>query len=146
MPAAHRVHFKGAEKGRDSITDYNTPIIGGIDQDRMRIEFWMAKQIGAALVKRYPNRQWHVDVDTRGEVVVIGCPSVSKRKGYRLHINRDAVAKLIARCEHAAGEILERYGVSRSRLIDPETFENFDRDIYDDCLAKDSQTDNASKL
>lgn len=141
-----RVHINGEEKGRDPIFDFNTPIIGGIDQDHMRIEFWTAKQIGTALVRKYPGRQWHVDVDARNETIVIGCPSVSKRKGYRLHMKRDCIATLIKRCEHAAGEILERYGVSRSRLIDPSTLENFDRDVYDDAIAHDSQTDIASKL
>jgi hypothetical protein len=146
MSARARQHFAGATKGRDPMFDFNTPIIGGIDQDKMRIEYWTAKQIGTALMRKFPNRQWLVDVDCRNETVVITCPSVSKRKGYRLHMRRDVLATLIKRSEHAAAEILERYGVSRSRLIDPATFENFDRDVYDDCLAKDSQTDNASRL
>jgi hypothetical protein len=146
MPAAKRAVLIGATKGYRTVSDFNTPIIGGLDQDYMRIEFWTAKQIGQALTRKYPNRQWHVDVDARNEVIVLGCPSVSKRKGYRLHMKRDNVATLIRRCEHAAAEILERYGVSRSRLIDPATFENFDRDVYDDPISRDSQTDNASRL
>jgi hypothetical protein len=146
VPSPRRAVLIGATKGEAPGVDYNAPIIGGLDQERMRIEFWIAKQIGQALMRKYPNRQWLVDVDCRNEVIVIGCPSVSKRKGYRLHMRRDPVATLIRRAGYAAGEILERYGVSRSKLIDPSTLENFDRDVYDDAIANDSQTDIASKL
>src|SRR5271165_5911520 len=134
MPSPQRATIIGADKGRRSVSDFNTPIIGGLDQDQMRVEYWTAKQIGTALCRKYPNRQWHIDVDARNEVIEVMCPSVSKRKSWRLHMKRDNIATLIKRCEHAAGEILERYGVSRSKLIDPATFENFDRDVYDDCI------------
>lgn len=146
MPAAQRAHFAGSEKGKLSVVDWNAPIAGGLSQDEMRVEFWIAKQIGTDLCRTYPNRQWHVDVDAAGQVIVIACPSLSKRMGYRLHMKRDNVAQLIPRCRRAAAEILERFGVSRGRIIDPSTFEAFERNVYDDCIANDSQTDKASKL
>lgn len=135
-----KTRFYVGEKGKDSnhMTDFNTPQAGGIDQEQMRIEFWMAKQIGEDLVKTYKNRQWHVDVDTRNQVIVISCPSLSKRMGYRIHMKRDNIAQLLPRCRRAAGEILERFGVNRSRIIDPYTFEAMPRDMRDDVISKDA--------
>ncbi len=146
MGAPSRVYIPGETKGRRSITDFNEIQVGGLEQEAMRVEFWIAKQIGADLMRKFPNREWCVDVDAKNQVIVISCPSLSKRMGYRLHMKRDTVADLIPRCRHVAAEILERFGVSRGRIIDPGTFETFDRNVYDDCIAGDAQTDKASKL
>jgi hypothetical protein len=146
MPAPARVHIGGETKGHRHFKDFNEIVIGGAEQEAMRVEFWIAKQIGTDLMRTYPNREWHVDVDCKNQVVIVSCPSLSKRMGYRLHMKRDTVAGLIPRCRRAAGEILERFGASRSRIITPDTFENYDRNLYDDCIAHDSQTDIASKL
>lgn len=134
-----RVFIPGEIKGRDSVVDYNTPSLEASHEvQAMRVEFWIAKQIGENLCATYPNREWHVDVDTRNGIVVIACPSLSKRMGYRLHLKRDTVAELLPRCRRVAGEILERYGVSRGRILDPATFESFERDVRDDCVSKDA--------
>jgi hypothetical protein len=126
------------EKGKQ-ILDYNAPQVGeSHDENAMRVEYWIAKQIGTHLMKHYPNRQWGVDVDVRNHIIVISCPSLSKRMGYRLHIGRDTVVDLLPRCRKAAGEILERYGVSRARIIDPMTLEAFPRDVRDDAISKDA--------
>ena len=146
MPAPARVHINGETKGHRHFKDFNEIQIGGLEQEAMRVEFWIAKQIGVDLMTKFPNREWNVDVDAKNQVVVISCPSLSKRMGYRLHMKRDSVAALIPRCRRAAGEILERYGASRNRIISPDTFETFDRDVQDDCISHDSQTDKASKL
>ena len=130
----------------EELVDINTEQAENSDADVVRMEFWLAKQIGEALCKTFPGRQWGVDADIKNEVVVISCPSLSKRMGYRLHIKRDTVTQLIPRCRRAAGEILERYGVSRSRIIDPSTLETFDRDARDDAISGDSQTDRAPRL
>ena len=106
----------------------------------MRLEYWIAKQIGEAICAKYQNRQWHVDVDVENQVVVICCPSLSKRLGYRLHIKKETVRALIPRALRAAGEILERYGASRARIIDPATLEVFDRDVRDDAISPDAVT------
>lgn len=128
------------QKGKDSnhMTDFNTPQAQeSFEEKAMRTEYWIAKQIGTDLVKHYPNRQWHVDVDTRNGVIVISCPSLSKREGYRLHIRRDTVAELLPRCRRAAGAILERFNVTRGRILDPLTFEAFARDVRDDVICED---------
>ena len=125
-------------KAHNHIQDNNAPQTGeSFSETAMRLEYWIAKQIGTDLVKHYPNRQWTDDVDSRNSVIVIACPSLSKRMGYRLHMKRDTVAELLPRCRKAAGEILERFGVSRGRILDPNTFEAFDRDVRDDCIAPD---------
>lgn len=127
------------EKGKDPVTDHNAPQLEGSHEEKaVRLEFWIAKQIGTDLVRTYPGRQWLVDVDSRNQVIVISCPSLSKRMGYRVHMKRDAVADLIPRCRRAAGEILERFGVSRGRIIDPYTLEAFPRDVRDDAIAPDA--------
>ena len=137
-----RIYIPGETKGRSSVVDFNRIQVQNryseAEQDKIRVEYWLAKQIGEALCRKFPNREWHVDVDTRNQVIVIGCPSVSKRKGYRLHMKQDKLKDLIKRSEYAAAEILERYGVSRGRIIDPMTFDAFDRDVYDDCVSRDS--------
>lgn len=139
MQKSNREHIIGEEKGRQPIVDYNGMIIGeSADADTMRMEYWLAKQVGADLVKHYPNRQWLVDADIKNEVIVISCPSLSKRMGYRIHIKRETVAQLLPRTRRAAGEILERFGVSRGRVIDPASLEAFPRDVRDDAIAKDA--------
>lgn len=117
----------------EPFVNYNEVQIGSDkNPDKMRLEFWLAKQLGEAIVEKFQNRQWSVDVDVANQVIVINCPSLSKRMGYRLHIRNETVKQLIPRAIRAAGEILERYGVSRSRIIDPESLEFFERDVRDD--------------
>jgi hypothetical protein len=140
-----REHIIGETKGQNPVVDYNAPQPGESHEAKVvRVEYWIAKQIGTDLVRAYPNRQWRVDVDCRNSVIVIACPSLSKRLGYRLHMKRDTVSSLLPRCRRAAGEILERFGVSRSRIIDPGSLETFQRDVHDDAVAPDAAV--ASKL
>lgn len=134
-----KARFYVGEKGADPLTDFNeAQAQESHEEQAARLEFWIAKQIGTDLVKTYPNRQWVVDVDSRNGIIVISCPSLSKRLGYRIHIKRDTVADLLPRCRKAAGEVLERFGVSRSRIIDPATLEAFPRDARDDAIAPDA--------
>jgi hypothetical protein len=134
-----KTRFYVGEKGKDPVADFNeAQKEESFEEKAMRTEFWIAKQIGTDLVKHYANRQWTVDVDTRNGVIVISCPSLSKRMGYRIHIKRDTIAELLPRCRKAAGEILERFGVSRGRIIDPYTFEAMPRDVRDDVKAPDA--------
>lgn len=131
--------FYVGEKGRDPMTDFNAPQPEASHEEKaIRLEYWIAKQIGTDLVKHYPNRQWLVDVDSRNGVIVISCPSLSKTKGYRLHIRRDTIAELLPRCRRAAGEILERFNVTRGRLVDPYSLEAIPRDVRDDAVSSDS--------
>jgi hypothetical protein len=133
----HKARFYVGDKGR-VITDMNAPQRGGIDEDQMRLEYWMAKQIGTELMKKYPVREWNVDCDARNKTIIISCPSVSKTRGYRLHMKGDNMAQIIPRCVRAAGEILERHNVTRGRILDPQTLEAFDRDVQDNIVSPDA--------
>ena len=135
-----KTRFLVGDKGKpwNHKTDFNTPQPGESHEEKaVRLEFWVAKQIGTDLVKHYPNRQWHVDVDSRNQIIIISCPSLSKREGYRLNMKRDTVAELLPRCRRAAGAILERFNVTRGRIIDPYTLEAMPRDVRDDVICED---------
>jgi len=144
MRSALKRHYQG-EKGRNPLVDYNHLVLTegmSEEEQRARLEFYIAKKLGTALVAKYPGREWGIIVDTEQGVVVVQCPSVDKQKGYHLHIKGDTIAQLIPRVEKAAGEILERYGVSRARIIDPATLETFKRNVRDDVV---ETTDNAAE-
>lgn len=123
----------GATKGQQPIVDMNGVVIGeDKNADTMRMEYWVAKQLGEAIMAKFQNRQWSVDVDIENQVIVISCPSLSKRMGYKLLFKNRTVKQLVVEAMRAAGEILERYGVSRDRIVDPMSLEGFDRDVRDD--------------
>jgi len=120
--------------------------LNGIDptlsfsEDLMRMEYWVAKQIGEDLVRTYPGRQWHVECDLHGSVLIIRAPSLSKRSGWCIHIKRDTVADLIPKARKAAGTILEMFACSRSRLEpDPLELEFRKRNVRDDVIAPDAE-------
>lgn len=138
--------FYVGEKGQNPIQDFNAPQAEESHEAKAaRVEFWIAKKIGEDLVAKYPGRQWTVNVDTRNEVIVISCPSLSKRMGYRLHMKRDNIAALLPRTRRAAGEILERFGVSRDRHIDVYSIEDMPRDLRDDVISKDATEKDAAE-
>jgi hypothetical protein len=140
-----KARFDVGEKGKDSLFDFNAPAPEESHEIRAaRTEYWIAKRIGEDLVKTYPNRQWTVNVDTRNETIVVSCPSLSKRMGYLLHIKRDTIAGLLPRTRKAAGEILERFNVTRGRILDPANLEAFPRDSRDDAIASDASEKDAT--
>ena len=136
-----KTRFYPGEKGKDAVVDYNEPQkSASFEYTAEQVEFSIGKQIGTMLCKVYPNRHWHVDVDVRNEVIVIGCPSLSKTLGYRMHTRCDSMPELLNRAKMAAGEILERYNVTRARVIDPAMFDDMPRDVRDDVIAPDAKT------
>jgi len=138
MEVAKKRTYQG-EKGNKPFHDFNAPVAEDSHEAKAaRLEFWIAKRIGEDLVATYPNRQWQVNVDTRNETIIISCPSLSKRMGYRLNMRRDTIGALLPRCRKAAGEILERYGVTRGRIIDPFDIEQMPRDLRDDVISSDA--------
>lgn len=108
------------------------------DERKAKLEMYIAKQIGEHLVKNYPGRQWGVEVDVTCGVLVLLCPSLSKTKGYHIHLGQYTIHDLQQRCSKAAGEILERHNVSRSKLFDPDTLETLRRDVRDNVIAVDA--------
>jgi len=134
------------EKGKDPIRDFNSPQEGESFEEKAKaVEFWLAKQIGGDLAKVYPNRDWTVDVDSRNQSIVISCPTLSSRMGYRINMRRDTIAELLPRCRRAAGEILERYNVTRGRIVDPLTLEAFPRDARGDVKNEQATSDTVEK-
>jgi hypothetical protein len=114
--------------GREISKDYNEIFFTDDDDTAVaKMEMWMAKQIGEKLVEKFPGRQWNVNIDLPGEIVVIMCPSVSHNKGYHLHMRQDTITTLQDRALMAAGEIMERYGLSRAKIFNPDDLETLNR-------------------
>lgn len=126
--------------GREIAKDYNTIFFHEDDDARIaKLEMWIAKQIGEHIIKHYPNRQWNVNVDAAGRLMIIMCPSLSHLKGYHIHMKDDGIQELQERAVLACGEILERYGMKRSRKFDAEELETLDRiGPYEEALSSDS--------
>lgn len=130
-----RVPIIGGMKGKLPVIDANyIRPQDSFEARAAKMEFYYAKAIGEALVAAYPNRQWSVNVDLRNEMIVIGCPSLSNTKGYHLHLRHDNLPLLITRARRAAGEILERYGVTRGRIINPDILEALPRGLRDEVI------------
>jgi hypothetical protein len=132
--------FYAGDKGKpqNHIVDFNeAKPVESHEEKAAQVEFWIAKRIGEDLVKAYPGRQWNVNVDTRNEIIIICLPTLSKKEGYHLHMRRDNLAALLPRCRKAAGEILERFKMSRSKIIDPYDIEQLPRDAQDNAVTAD---------
>jgi hypothetical protein len=136
--------FYPGEKGKEPIKDFNAPIAGESHEEKSaQLEFWIAKQIGTELTRVYKNRQWHIDVDARNKIIIISAPSLSKVFGYHLHLrDGETMPQLLVRCRNAAGEILERYNVTRARNTDPLIIEEgLARDAKDNVVSADAVPD-----
>ncbi len=103
-----------------------------------QLELKLAGRIGAKLVAKYNNRQWKVNIDLAGGILVISCDSISNHMGYHIHTRGRTVHQLEARAVMAAGEILERHALSRNKLFNPDGFEGLIRDRYDNVITPDS--------
>lgn len=129
----------GSTKGRAPVKDYNeVNLLETDDAQRAKVEFWIAKQIGEDLCRVYPKREWGVYVDAPNGILCIQCQSVSAQKGYYLHIRRDTIQDLQLRARRAAGEILERHGLSRDFRFNPDVVETLQRDLRDNAVTADS--------
>lgn len=128
------------KRGLDTIWhDYNQ--IEATDTEaekRGKLEQWIAKRIGTELMRVYNQREWKVIVDIENLMVIIACDSICNFKGYHLHMNKYTIDELIERSKEAAGEILERHNVARSRKFNPEQLEHLARDARDSVIAPDS--------
>lgn len=109
-----------------------------------KLEMWIAKNIGAALVRVYPNREWTIRVDITGQMIVLQAPALSKDYGYHIAMVHRTIHELGLRAVQAAGEILERYGVSRARKFDESIVDALPRNFKDDVVAADAKPDKPS--
>lgn len=134
-----REYIIGETKGKRHVIDYNA--INESQSHEAKIaamEYYYAKAIGTVLMRTYRNRNWQVDVDIRNQMVVIGAPDLSRVKGYYLPMKQDTLQKLCERAGMAAGEILERYNLSRALNVPADSFEMLKRDFRDEVHTRDS--------
>jgi hypothetical protein len=125
--------------GEDVTEDFNE--IEDYDDDdtrKAKLEQWMAKKVGTALVKAYNNRQWKVVIDLEGKMMIIACDSISNYKGYHISMVGRTVHDLEIEGVKAAGEILERHNIARSKRFDADIIETLARDAQDNVIAVDS--------
>ncbi len=125
-------------KGKEPEQDYNT--IYAFDSDNVKaakLESWMAKRIGEHLMSKFPQREWGVKIDMPGQMLIIVCESVSLSRGYHIHMTGRNIHELMERAEAAAGEILERYGITRGRKYNADITESLIRDAKGDVIGGD---------
>lgn len=125
--------------GREISADYNEiNLLETPEAQQAKMEMWIAKNIGDALIKVYPNREWGVYVNIDGRMVIVTCDSLSSEKGYHIHMEGRTIHQLQAKSINAAGEILERHGITRNKHIDEDIFETLNRDSGDNVITEDS--------
>ncbi len=137
LPGSASVYIPGS--GLSVKEDYNTLVLQELDDIKQAsLEGVIAKNVGMALVKCYPNRQWGVEVDITGRMINVRCPSLSLKKAYYISMVGRSNKELVAEAVMAAGEILERYGVSRAVHFNPDHLETLARDVQDEVLSDDA--------
>lgn len=127
--------------GDGSIITSNSNKIEVVDADHLEVaaeQFRIAQAIGARLIKAYNNRQWKVIVDIKGGILIVACDSVSNEKGYHIHMAGRTLHELEDKAVMAAGEILERHGLSRFKTFNADAYEDLPRDMRDNVIAPDS--------
>lgn len=128
--------------GREISEDYNEINLLETDDTKIaKLEMWIAKGVGDTLVRHYPNREWGVKVDLFGQMLIIVCDSVSNEKGYHISMVGRSLHDLQEKAKYAAGEILERHGITRGRIVDEDIFETLKRDHGDNVITPDSGVD-----
>lgn len=121
------------------VGDYNEiDMMEAESAKQAKVEMWIAKAIGTKLVEHYPNRQWGVQVDTDTGIIIITCPSLSTEKGYHIHMKNKTLFDLTEQSVMAAGEILERFNLTRAKNFDPEKLETLARDAQDQVISPDA--------
>lgn len=136
-----RLVIESKNKGDGSVItgDYNKIDIVDADYiDVAKQQYSIAQAIGAKLVAAYNNRQWKVIVDVKNGMLIIACDSVSNDKGYHIHMPGRTLHELQQRAVKAAGEILERHALERSKKFDADKLETLIRDQYGNVLTPDS--------
>jgi hypothetical protein len=132
---------------RAPVADYNEiNLLEMDDVKQAKLEYWIAKKVGSHLMSKFPNRQWGVGVDVSGGMIHVMCPSLSTTKAYYISLVGRTISDLTKRAEEAAGEILERYNVSRARSFDPENLETLERDARDEVVSPDAAPEPIAKV
>lgn len=122
--------------------DYNQielSVFDTCEQQRAKLEMYIAKGLASVLANHYPNRNWNIGVDLEGGVVIVQCPDISTMSGYYIKLNRsmNEIREMLPRI---GGEILERAGVPRDRKYDNEHMDTLKRDIRGNVDSPDLET------
>ena len=133
LPTTHQGTGEGVTRDFNQIE-----VVDAGFEARAKKEMTMANAIGAVLVAKYNNREWKVIVDIEGGLLIIGCDSISNEKGYHIHIAGRTIQQLEQRALFAAGEILERHNLARSKGYNIDKFETLARDAHDNVITLDS--------
>ncbi len=130
-------------KGDGEIITGNFNSVEAVEKDlkKAKLELFIAQKIGTGLVKRYNNRQWKVIVDISGRMLIIACDSISNNKGYHIKMSGRNIHQLQQRAVVAAGEILERHNLARTKQFDPDIYETLPRDLQDNVIANDAEAE-----
>ena len=127
------------KRGPDTVWgDYNEiRVEDSLDERTAKLEQWIAMRVGTVLMRHYNQREWKVMVDIEGGMMIVACDSICNFKGYHIKLDK-TIDELESRAIMAAGEILERHNISRSRKFDPDILESLTRDSRDSVIAADS--------
>jgi hypothetical protein len=149
MGEAPRILIPERHKAAQTVRDYNAmDDIGGMNAAEVNLaqyEFYTAQKIGVKLMQAYPQRKWGVAVNASVGSVAVTCPSLHATHGMVIHMAGKNLHDLEVAAVRAAGEILERFGISRQRVFDPLTIENLKRDFRGDAVTADSDAGYAVK-
>lgn len=75
-----------------------------------------AKQIGDMLNRAYPGHLWAINSQWEHGILTIQCLDLPCNYGYVVHLLPTySSSDLEARCRRGAGEVLERFGLSRGQ-------------------------------
>lgn len=72
----------------------------------------VCRHFGNAITKAYPSRRWYVEVLDKGYLCYIKMPTISMEYGIAVKLNKTLRSDTI-RCVRAAGELLERFNLTR---------------------------------
>jgi hypothetical protein len=121
IPREHQAAPRGDVMPVGSIIDINS--VETEEAKCAKVEAWIANCLGHAIQKIYPRREWRVSVDIPARIIVVMCPSLSTRKGYHIHMSNRTILELQEIAVRGAGEVLERYGMSRAKWVNPDDTE-----------------------
>lgn len=106
-----------------------------------KAESWIARNIGNALEKAYPDRDWRITVDAINGIVMIQAPLIEAEKGYFMHMKNKTIHDLERQAVKAAGEVLERFNLTRNKRWNPEHLEDLTRDARGNAIGPDSNAE-----
>jgi hypothetical protein len=134
-PTIWMPNVKGAEPEKDynEIYAHDSPTVAAA-----KLETWIAKKIGTHLMEKFPQREWGIRIDLKGKIVIIVCESVSITRGYHIHMSGKTVHQMCEASADAAGEILERHGITRGKKYNADTTEAMERDLQGDMIGGDN--------